>query len=404
MHLLTNERFNVIINSRQREKGESIMNLVKDITYNNPCYTNGRTIRPKGLMLHSVGCPQPNPDVFRNTWNKSSCKVGVHYVGGRDKIIQCLPDTTRAWHCGGSGNNDLISYEMTEPATIRYTGGSSFVDNNPTESRAHVIDAYKTAVEFFASKCKEYGFDPMKDIISHCEGARKGIASHHGDPDHVFSHYGLTMDMFRRDVKNFMEGSSGGGGATNGNNNGGSGASNGELYRVRRSWSDTKSQLGAYRNLESAKALCDKNTGYHVYDSKGNEVYPAQHNTGTSGNVLYRVRRSWGDAKSQVGAYRNLESAKSICRQHDGYSVYDESGNAVYTNSTSSGGSASTAFVVQVKVSALNIRKSPNTSSSITGVIRDKGCYTIVETSGEWGKLKSGKGWIYLGSGYTKRV
>jgi len=59
-------------------------------------------------------------------------------------------------------------------------------------------------------------------------------------------------------------------------------------------------------------------------------------------------------------------------------------------------------YLVKVTVDALNIRKGPSTSYSIAGVIRDKGVYTIVEEKDNWGKLKSGAGWICLS--YTKRV
>ena len=44
---------------------------------------------------------------------------------------------------------------------------------------------------------------------------------------------------------------------------------------------------------------------------------------------LYRVRKSWADAKSQIGAFSNLDNAKKACA--NGYSVYDESGNVVYS-------------------------------------------------------------------------
>lgn len=46
----------------------------------------------------------------------------------------------------------------------------------------------------------------------------------------------------------------------------------------------------------------------------------------------YRVRRSWDDALSQLGAYRVLEYAKASCP--DGYSVFDEQGNAVWSTDT----------------------------------------------------------------------
>ena len=47
-----------------------------------------------------------------------------------------------------------------------------------------------------------------------------------------------------------------------------------KLYRVRKSWADSKSQLGAFSVLDNAKRLVDKNTGYKVYDSTGKQVYP----------------------------------------------------------------------------------------------------------------------------------
>lgn len=58
-------------------------------------------------------------------------------------------------------------------------------------------------------------------------------------------------------------------------------------------------------------------------------------------------------------------------------------------------------FKVKVSVSDLNIRKGPSTSYDSVGFIKP-GIYTIVQTKSGWGKLKSGKGWIYLE--YTKRV
>lgn len=48
----------------------------------------------------------------------------------------------------------------------------------------------------------------------------------------------------------------------------------GELYRVRKSWSDAASQIGAYSDLNNAKAICDKNPGYSVFNSAGTKVYP----------------------------------------------------------------------------------------------------------------------------------
>ena len=46
----------------------------------------------------------------------------------------------------------------------------------------------------------------------------------------------------------------------------------GEMYRVRKAWGDASSQIGAYTILENAKKACKE--GYYVFDSKGNILYP----------------------------------------------------------------------------------------------------------------------------------
>lgn len=61
-----------------------------------------------------------------------------------------------------------------------------------------------------------------------------------------------------------------------------------------------------------------------------------------------------------------------------------------------------TSFLVKVTADELNIRSGPGVANRITGTIKDKGIYTIVDTKEDWGKLKSGMGWIHLG--YTERL
>lgn len=65
-------------------------------------------------------------------------------------------------------------------------------------------------------------------------------------------------------------------------------------------------------------------------------------------------------------------------------------------------------FLVRVLDVALNIRSAPGTQSKIVGVITDGGIYTIVETAMvgkvQWGKLKSGAGWISLGDKYVVKL
>ena len=122
----------------------------------------------------------------------------------------------------------------------------------------------------------------------------------------------------------------------------------------------------------------------------------------TSG-TMYRVRKTWADAKSQVGAYTVLSNAKKKADE-TGLNVYDASGNCVYSPS-GSGSGGGTPFTVRVKISDLYIRKGPGTSYGKNGFC-PVGVYTIVETKSAngytWGRLKSGAGWIALE--YTERL
>lgn len=122
----------------------------------------------------------------------------------------------------------------------------------------------------------------------------------------------------------------------------------------------------------------------------------------TSG-TMYRVRKTWADVKSQVGAYTVLSNAKKKADE-TGLNVYDASGNCVYSPS-GSGSGGGTSFKVRVKISDLYIRKGPGTSYGKNGFC-PVGVYTIVETKSAngytWGRLKSGAGWIALE--YTERL
>lgn len=193
------------------------MKLVQSILTKNPCYTAGRKITVKGLMLHSVGCPQPKASVFINSWNSASYdRACVHgFIDGNDgTVYQTLPWNHRGWHCGsgskGSGNNTHIGVEMCEPACIKYTAGSNFTCSDTTTAKAVAKRTYEAAVELFAMLCKQYNLNPTADgvIISHKEGHSRGIASNHGDPEHLWTQLGMgyTMDGFRKAVKAKMEG------------------------------------------------------------------------------------------------------------------------------------------------------------------------------------------------------
>lgn len=187
------------------------MNYVNSILTKNPCYRAGRRITPKGLMLHSVGCPQPNATVFISQFNNASYnRACVHaFIDATDgTIYQTLPYDYRGWHAGGAANNTHIGVEMCEPDCIKYTSGSKFTVSDLAKAQEMVKTTYNSAVALFADLCKQYNLNPLTDIVSHSEGFKKGIATNHGDPEHLWRGVNLnyTMDTFRNDVQQKMGG------------------------------------------------------------------------------------------------------------------------------------------------------------------------------------------------------
>ena len=50
------------------------MNLKQNYLTQSGCYKAGKHITVKGLMIHSVGCPQPEAGVFMKNWNRADAK------------------------------------------------------------------------------------------------------------------------------------------------------------------------------------------------------------------------------------------------------------------------------------------------------------------------------------------
>jgi hypothetical protein len=241
------------------------MKIIKSIVTESDCYKTGKKINVKGLMLHSVGCNQPSAEVFVKTWNKPDMNVCCHGLidGNTGAVYQTLPWDHRAWHCGRSGNDTHISVEMCEPSTIKYTGGSYWADLDTAKTKAVVMRTYKAAVELFAYLCGAYNLNPLGDgvIVSHCEGYKRGIASNHGDPEHIWKKYGLTMDGFRKEVKITMDKAVKVDASKN--------AEKGTIYRV---------QIGAYKVLDNGTKQLEKvkNEGFDAILVKVGDLYKVQ--------------------------------------------------------------------------------------------------------------------------------
>jgi len=239
---------------------------------------------PIGICVHNTA----NDASAQNEiayMKRNDNKVSFHIAVDDKEAIQAIPFNRNAWHAGdgaqGVGNRKFIAIEIC----YSKSGGDKFTQ------------AEKNAAEVIAQLLKEraWGIDRVK---RHYDFSGKNC------PHRTMAMgWERFLDMIKKNMQN----------STN-------------IYRVRKSWDDPKSQIGAYSVLENAKKVCDANPGYYVFDESGKIVYPEQK------EQIYRVRKTWADAKSQVGAYRILENAIAKCNDFPGYSVYDESGKVVYTS------------------------------------------------------------------------
>ena len=161
------------------------MNLTKNYMTNNNCYKTGRTITPKGIMVHSTAAPGVMASDWYARWNKPGVAKCVHAFVDDTGVWQYLPWNHRGWHAGGKANDTHIGFEICE-------------DKGWTAEYFHW--AYANAVELCVMLCKQYGLTEH-DIIGHAEGHRLGIASNHADPMHWFPKHGASMDGFRAAVR-----------------------------------------------------------------------------------------------------------------------------------------------------------------------------------------------------------
>lgn len=152
-------------------------------------------------------------------------------------------------------------------------------------------------------------------------------------------------------------------------------------------------------------------TGWHVSDKAYNALINLVTDICKRNNIKKLL---WQGDKSLIGQVdkQNMTVhrwfANKSCPGDYLYNLHGQIAAAVNQklgvsdNSGGSGSGTQTSFLVRVTADVLNIRSGPGTSYSKVGSITDGGVYTIVETSGNWGRLKSGAGWICLD--YTVRV
>lgn len=441
------------------------MKIVEHFLTRNRCYQAAKQNTKGGLMLHSVGCPQPSAQVFVNSWNSADKSVCVHAFidANTGDVYQTLPWEYRGWHCGsgpnGSGNNTHIGVEMCEPACIRYTGGARFTCSNVEEARAAVRRTYESAVQLFAELCEQFRLDPLADgvILSHEEGHKRGIASNHGDPVHLWNqlNMGYTMDGFRKAVKAAM----GSAAIPSGTQITGAAQATADQMRA---YVKAKNPVvaqsvidmiplylseGATEGIRGDLAFAQSCLETGNFTFKGSAVTLDQNNfcgmgvtsNGMKGNSFDTPQNGIRAQIQHLKAYANTEPLVNpvidprfkyvprgcaYCVEYlgiqenphgKGWAAGAGYGKKILAILEAITGTQAAVpepaspfpvvpFLVRVVIPDLNIRTSPGSAdnTNLSGKYTGIGTFTIVEISGSWGLLKSYRekrnGWIYLGN------
>lgn len=330
------------------------MNITEALCTGNNRYKAGQTFTPQGVVLHSIGTPQPSARVLRDYWQRNGSQYVVHYMVSDSQILHCMPDNYKCWHVGSPGNAKYIGIEMGEPSQICYTSGAKFTVSDLAAAQRYAEAAYKNAVQLIAYLCKKHGWEPQNAVWTHYEITKRRMSNtDHVDPQHLWDGLGMGYDLakLRRDVKAAMGGSS-------------APVSGHPVLRRGSSGEAVK---------EMQRRLIDLGYSFDPYGADG--VF----------GELTEIRVKAFQMASGIGA-------DGIC----GAKTWAALDKAETPKSFQP-------YIVRVTAaSGLNVREGPGTDYRIKMSLGFGGAYTIVEERNGWGKLKSGIGWIYLL--YTQEV
>lgn len=195
----------------------------------------------------------PAEQYTRATVNGNMNDVRVQYYVDNTCAWQNLPLTLSGWHAAdgnGNGNRRTIAIECIMSSA--YNDKDKKSEDNCARLAAALLKKYNLDINHLYTHTHwlnvRDGKSGSVDYLNTTKNPYKTC------PLYILPHWA----EFKNKVQSYMN----------------SGSTAKQLYRVRKSWSDVKSQIGAYSSLENAKKACK--AGYYVFDEKGNAVFPIQ--------------------------------------------------------------------------------------------------------------------------------
>lgn len=256
-------------------------NLVNLVSYS-PNHS-GRRLNPitKIAIHHTAGVLTADGigNVFKSTSRQASCNYGI---GNDNKIVLVVDECNRAWTTSSAWcDNRAVTIEVSNCQS----GGNWLVSDR----------VLNTLIDLVTDICKRNG-------IKNCTytGGTDGVLQMHkwyAQTSCPGPYLGSKFPYISQEVNKRLRGGSG---KSTSNN----------LYRVRKSWPDSKSQKGAFKNLNSAIELAKKN-GYTVFDSKGSQVYPEVKKANTNNSPKFIKNENWTGVTQAVCNVRSAPNTNA---------------------------------------------------------------------------------------------
>ena len=218
----------------------------------------------------------PAEQYTRATVNGNMKDVRVHYYVDNTCAWQNLPHSLSGWHAAdgsGNGNRRTIAIECIMSSAYNVTDKKS--EDNCARLAAALLKKYNLDINHLFTHTHWLNVrDGKSGTVDYLNTAKNPYKT---CPLYILPHW----FAFKAKVQSYMK----------------SGTSVSKnpttklLYRVRKSWSDAKSQIGAFSSLDNAKKACKP--GYYVFDANGNVVYPTKKSVDEIAREV--IQGKWGN-------------------------------------------------------------------------------------------------------------
>ena len=223
----------------------------------------------------------PAEQYTRATVNGNMKDVRVHYYVDNTCTWQNLPLSLSGWHAAdgsGNGNRRTIAIECIMSSAYNVTDKKS--EDNCARLAAALLKKYGLDINHLYTHTHWLNVrDGKSGTVDYLNTTRNPYKM---CPAYILPHWAA----FKAKVQSYL--------------NSGSipttpAPATKQLYRVRKSWPDAKSQIGAFSSLENAKKACKAR--YAVFNSSGKQVYPAKKSVDEVAREV--IQGKWGNGSER---------------------------------------------------------------------------------------------------------